>query len=263
MVAGRRGKAVGSAGERSETQPGWSRVLSEHRGSLIPAVLAVGTMFRLAGVSRGSSVSALAILRYSGTASVLVATATLVIFLAVAVSGLAAQLVLDSRGRRVRWWVLLLPVLINLSLATTFVLMMTVVSTVVALLHGYAPPELREKVRRPIVPFFDTTVQVATLICVVLIVMAGTILVLSDAMWLPAENVEIADQDGLVGYVLARDGDQTVVLREDDRRVVYVNTDQILARTLCQAGPDNALQVPLLSLVGLTERPRYPRCPED
>jgi len=263
MVAGRGRKAVVSAGGRSETQPAWPRMLSEHLGSLIPATLAVGTMFRLAGVSRGSPISALAILRYSGTATVLIATATLVIFLGVAVSGLAAQLVLDSRGRRVPLWALLLPLLVNLTLAGTFVLMLTVVSTGVALLHGYAPPQVRERVRRPIVPFFDTTVPVATVICVVLIVLAGSTLVLSEAMWLPAEDVELANRDGLVGYVLARDGEQTVVLREEDRRVVYVDTDQIVARTLCQAAPDSFLQVPLPSLLGLAERPRYPRCPES
>lgn len=78
------------------------------------------------------------------------------------------------------------------------------------------------------------------------------------AMWLPAETVSFKSPGGtVVGYVLAAGDKWTSILRDSDRTILVVHTDEVQTRQVCRIGQPNDL--PLFPLPG-AEIPMIPEC---
>jgi len=93
-------------------------------------------------------------------------------------------------------------------------------------------------------------------------VLSGSLLDVSK-VWLPPEVVRLADGRRITGYVLSVDGEWTSVLRESNRAIILVRSDNVAARTVC-----NVARVPATRTIGqiiLGERGggRNPPCPVE
>ena len=98
-----------------------------------------------------------------------------------------------------------------------------------------------------------------------------TVFVLAVAMatpvWLPPERIELNSGEVYTAYVLHGDGDATVLLRDADRKVFGLRTDDISGRNICRrpssfAPASLADNRTLLSILGgAFAPPRYPVCP--
>ena len=51
--------------------------------------------------------------------------------------------------------------------------------------------------------------------------------------WLPIEQIELEDRN-LVGYVINQNNKEIVVLRENDRKIIFLNATDLVSRTLCE-----------------------------
>jgi hypothetical protein len=82
----------------------------------------------------------------------------------------------------------------------------------------------------------------------------------TDAPWLPAEIVTTSGGQRVVGYELGRDGNQTAILRDSDRKVVLV--DGVTTTTICAKRSPSVdfLFSPLELLYRTAPQPPYPRC---
>jgi hypothetical protein len=80
------------------------------------------------------------------------------------------------------------------------------------------------------------------------------LLALTSPMWLPLEAVTTADGAVRVGYVLADESEDIVVLVESDRAVVRVRQEDVVRRDLC------SLSAPSDPLVSWWSAPDYPKC---
>jgi hypothetical protein len=84
---------------------------------------------------------------------------------------------------------------------------------------------------------------------------------LSSAPWLPAEVIDIGDEEPLVGYVLGADSEWTSVLVDQDRSIRRVETGAIQERHLCQTGDPSVLSWSFAELItGWRRDSRYPSC---
>jgi hypothetical protein len=82
---------------------------------------------------------------------------------------------------------------------------------------------------------------------------------LSSTPWVPEERIGLSDGSVLVGYVMASDGTQMVVLRADDRAVEYLSPDVVMTRTICVGhSASTNLASPAQWFAG--PAPHYPLC---
>ncbi|WP_124778973.1 MULTISPECIES: hypothetical protein [Micromonospora] len=89
--------------------------------------------------------------------------------------------------------------------------------------------------------------------------LAGSLLILSQQMWLPPQILEYGTERH-VAYVLEEKDRTTTLLTEPDRRLLVVNTDIIQTRQPCTKDHSWASR-PLISLIS-NQSPRLPNCPE-
>lgn len=90
---------------------------------------------------------------------------------------------------------------------------------------------------------------------------------LSDAVWLPQEKVQLRDGGIVVGYVVEEDGRWMSILKEHDRELLFVDEEEVESRGVCGDevtgvlldGP-SALQLLLDRLGDPPSRPTNPRC---
>jgi hypothetical protein len=84
---------------------------------------------------------------------------------------------------------------------------------------------------------------------------------LTSAVWLPAEVVQTQQQGPLIAYVIAYDDTWTTMLRDSDRRIFIVPTDQINSRVVCDLSHSSARSVTQI-ILGESGARRNPKCPE-
>jgi hypothetical protein len=83
-------------------------------------------------------------------------------------------------------------------------------------------------------------------------------------MWLPAEELALTSGRIYTGYVLAADNDWFTVLLAAKRSIVYLPTDDILTRSVCQPQMTNEpRQYPPLDRQLYNAPPRIPTCARD
>lgn len=68
-------------------------------------------------------------------------------------------------------------------------------------------------------------------------------------MWLPTEEISTPEGD-TVGYVIGTSFGWMTVLKEDDRTVIVLRSDDVSRRSVCRIGPPSGL--PLVALPGAT-----------
>lgn len=98
-----------------------------------------------------------------------------------------------------------------------------------------------------------------------------TVFVLAVAMstpvWMPPERIALASGEAYTAYVLQGDDRATVLLRDADRKVFGVSTEDIAGRTICRRASSVAPaslddnRTLLMLLGGAFAPPRYPLCP--
>jgi len=71
-------------------------------------------------------------------------------------------------------------------------------------------------------------------IALVYVLVLLILLFLRPNMWLPAERLQLAGADPLIGYVVSEDTTWTTVLRDVDRRIQYIEGSEITARRVCR-----------------------------
>ncbi|HEX8002021.1 MAG TPA: hypothetical protein VF519_04935 [Mycobacteriales bacterium] len=246
----------------------WRRVIARAKEHVTLVVAAAGVVFvslRLLAVSMFDPSTALAVLDAQGTGDVVVGSVlTTLPQVPVALLGaIGLWVVATSRtGRAVVWlW---------LSGAVPALLMLfTPTFAAVAAVSGVAwvgSPVLRLALRdrgtpgRSLIDRLDRKANAAIrwLYRVLAVVIAGTAvlsLVAGTAMWLPVEVVEAGPRP-VVGYVLAADGDATVVMTYADRTVLRL--PRATSRTICR--PAYAYEPPLALRWSGVDLPDYPDC---
>jgi hypothetical protein len=79
---------------------------------------------------------------------------------------------------------------------------------------------------------------------------------LNDRPWMPAEELVLEDGRVVVGYVVAVDDDDIVLLRESDRALTRLSSDQVEGRKFCTLG---TTRPPVIGLL-MGPQANYPKC---
>jgi hypothetical protein len=80
-------------------------------------------------------------------------------------------------------------------------------------------------------------------------------------LWLPPERIVLKSHQTYFGYLLSADIDWSTVLLLNSRTIVYLNTEDIVGRAVCQAGQeDQPYPYPPLIRIFYTVPPRIPSC---
>ena len=68
--------------------------------------------------------------------------------------------------------------------------------------------------------------------------------------WLPAEQVQLSSGETLVGYTLSTQDGWHALLEEETRRITYIPSRNVTARTVCEVGTTASIPPPLINLRG-------------
>ena len=80
-------------------------------------------------------------------------------------------------------------------------------------------------------------------------------------LWLPPERIVLKSHHTYCGYLLSADIDWSTVLLINSRTIVYLNTEDIAGRAVCQAGQEEQpYPYPPLVRIFYTPPPRIPSC---
>jgi hypothetical protein len=90
-----------------------------------------------------------------------------------------------------------------------------------------------------------------------LLIVAGLIVVGSTGSWLPAQEISIAKEKPIVGYVLSGSQQFTVVLLASNETLVYIDSKSILSLKICRQGASNLSDTTLPELLSTQQ---YPNC---
>lgn len=223
-------------------------VFREHAALLVSAGLAALTVVRLAQVAGGDETTAYAILRYVGTAEVVVASVVVLIPYAVAwaVAGLIMHALNQRDFRTYAGWIFITGVT---ALTITPVVPLVFIAGM-CLFFVLAWRRDRAIAQRA------TTFVLLTLFAP---------LVTYSRIWLPSEAIE-AHGSVHVGYVLDDDDAASLVLlSHDDRQVTRIALTAVESRTFCEirrSRPGWRNRAFDTSLPGLVQNvPDYPQCP--
>lgn len=253
----------------AEANKPWWR---EHLGVLVSAGVAGFVILRLLGASGWDVTTALAIASTSNTASIAInSVLASVPLMFLFVLGVTSPLIVD-RLRRAHLFELLMfgvpmavgvvPVLgiipaLNLALAALTAVPVWVVA------RRSADREAERLIERVGDPGgsgeADPRAILRRMMNQLAMMMAAIVLALavltSRTPWLPTEALTISTMPSFTGYVVAEQGPDIVVLRDDDRRIVRTQSGT-LTRSICSRSSFTAMTVPEL-IWGL----RYPACP--
>ncbi|WP_159391167.1 hypothetical protein [Streptomyces viridochromogenes] len=83
----------------------------------------------------------------------------------------------------------------------------------------------------------------------------------SDRPWLPAEILDIKGDRATVGYVVTEGDNWTTILTEGDRRIIRVNSDSIVDRSICATEKSEGKEVKTLWKVFSDVKTIYKECP--
>lgn len=235
----------------SDTEPLSVRsVLQQHAALVVSAGLAAFTVLRLVRVANGEETTAHAILRYVGTADVILAS--VVVLVPFAVVWAVVGSIVHALNQRDFWTYASFIAITGVTAVAITPVAVLAVAAGTGLL--WIPPLVarqrdRATVQRAIVFFLG---------------IASSPLIVSSAFWLPPEV--ITTQTSVhVGYVLDdEDPDSLVLLGEDDRQVTRIATNSVESRSFCEirsAGPNwlnRMFDTPLLGF--LRKMTDYPQC---
>lgn len=82
---------------------------------------------------------------------------------------------------------------------------------------------------------------------------------LARQLWIPAETIVVSHHKPEIGYVLANDGNWTVVLSDPNRTISYYRTSTVLARKACTL-KNSSTGRPLVALPHTTAHATPPAC---
>lgn len=235
----------------SGTEPSSVRLaLRDHTALVVSAGLAAFSVFRLVQAAGGDETTAYAILRYVGTADVIIASVVVLVPFAVvwAVVGLIVWAV-DQRDFHTYAGFIVITGVTALAIAPPAVL---VIGAATGLL--FIRSVVVRRTDRP-------TVQRATLF---LFLIVSAPLVGYRGVWLPPEIIKMHGSVR-VGYVLDDDDPASLVLLgHDNRQVIRIATAAVESRNFCEirsSGPDwlnRTFDTPLPAL--LRKVADYPEC---
>jgi hypothetical protein len=222
MSDGQGGEARGEAAE-----PGLRRWL-EHVGIVLAVVPALVAAIRLNLVGRGDPALTATLVRSLDLGDLLLATYAHLVPTVLFVLALIAFLyLLHAKAGGYQRLNLLVATLV--ALVSTIALMTPVDAAlaVVACVAVAIASWYLARAGRPVdVRAFATFAVTAVLV-------AAIIRLFSTPMWIPAEVVEIAGEDTVVGYVVEAGGEWTTVLAYRGWSVRHVPTEKVTGRTAC------------------------------
>ncbi len=197
----------------------------KHPALAVSSVIVSAAILKLLLATRMQPESALALLGAAAPTTIvlgllLTITPTLVVY--VGVLALWVQLQYRREGRAS--WVLsfVWPPLFGFAI---FYLPLIFLGFVVALILVGFVAALRWKNLR-------STARLGRLLDAGIYVLISTVLI-SSAVWMPPEVVRLAEGNPVVAFVAGTQGPWLVLLREDDRRVLYVRQDDVESREVC------------------------------
>lgn len=80
-------------------------------------------------------------------------------------------------------------------------------------------------------------------------------------LWLPPEKIVVKPHQTYYGYILSADSDWSTVLLLNSRTIVYLSTEEVTGRAVCQAGQeDQPYPYPPLVRIFYTPPPQIPSC---
>jgi hypothetical protein len=83
----------------------------------------------------------------------------------------------------------------------------------------------------------------------------------SDRPWMPVENISTMKNGTLAGFVIDDGGSSTLILKDGDRSVLRIPTDEVTNRVICT--PDHDDERSLVGRLVWQNSPQYPLCNED
>jgi hypothetical protein len=101
---------------------------------------------------------------------------------------------------------------------------------------------------------FDTVARLITVVLVLLFV------VLSSEPWLARERIDLTDGTSRVGFVIKDTSQWTTILTDVPRDVIYVPSDTIAARTICQTSARQGPDVTVFDFLFAEHRAPVPAC---
>lgn len=233
--------------------------IREHVGLLLAALGVVLVACRLLAAAAYESDTALAILQASGTGDVVVGTALTLLPSAMALAlaaSIAAVVFLDKRAaRRMAFAAGAVPAFVLAVTPTEADSAPFVVCWLMSLVARSIWEEARIPKERSLLIRRRTTVGVGVIAAMT--VVGGA---LDTTMWLPVETVRTGTEVH-VGYVLSAGSDKTVVLVDDDRRVLHAGP--ATKRVLCRRTNRSPRRSIVSRLHIVDDAPRYPVCAES
>jgi hypothetical protein len=91
-----------------------------------------------------------------------------------------------------------------------------------------------------------------------LAVVAWAVVASSDRPWMPVENVSTMKNGTLTGFVIDDGGSSTLILKDSDRSVIRIPTDQVTNRVICTQDDDDERS--LVGQLAWQNSPQYPLC---
>jgi hypothetical protein len=229
---------------------------------------------RLMAISRFDVNTAAMILQVSGTGTALAGTALTLLAPAIAGATLFIAVVVFIDPTLVRAglpneWLLSLAIaaticLTPLPLAVGVLVLVAVVGAAGWLLRRNGTPvSLKDQLK-------DS--RLLRMLFTILVVLAAVAPLVLQRPWLPLQQITLANDAVVVGYVLGEAEGQVVVMNDTDRTITLLQPDDIREREICQGGaqPGGAMSgVPQVSLSGSAlglllwgdDTPSYPSCP--
>lgn len=236
-------------------------LLAKNVGLIASASLAAVIAIRLFAVARFDLPTALAVLANSGTSSVVVGLllTSVVPLLTMAVFAVLGVWV-AFRPTTFSWTALAASTVGALAMAPAEMFVSVSVILVPSVLLARfrhrstpSPDQSDRSVAEDLPPLSRREVAAALLLGGYL-----TLIVLNGSPWLPAERLTVGGRIR-VGYVLAHDNDELVILTERDRAIQRYRRTDVSDRRLCRVGGVFSGQRSMLSRLG--DAPLVPRCP--
>jgi hypothetical protein len=237
------------------------KTLGDHPGQVVAAAVTLVLALRLMAVAAWNEQTALAILRESGTGTLLLGTLITVLTLAVlGVPILIGALVAFAPLHDRRWWSVWRW---GIPFATIVLFVREDLLLIIGVFGLWATSPLIRRLFTPDKPVqgSDAVVLLTQRIAGgvgVVITLGGAAFfgVIGDQPWGPDEAVRTPDGHAHLGWVLR--ADQEVVMLSNDRRVVYLK-GPLLARAICQ-GADDEPHASIVMRLGWPGGEPYPPC---
>jgi hypothetical protein len=228
------------------------RLTAAHPAVAIAVGSAALVVTKLVLVARLDTTTALALAMAAGPANIVLGVAIQLwpLLLVVLAIGLGWWLVRVAARGQATWLSLLVVALVLLATVSFLPLVLLVPAILLIGADAFYVSRTRRAGKEPEAPI-DTFGRF-------LYAIAAAGLITTGGLWLPKEILTIGHQT-YVGYVVAEQGTWVSVLRDEDRLLLWVRSEDVHSRQLCSG---DSYLLSLADVAEATPRPPLPECPE-